>query len=224
MEPQITALDSRLENDREWREAAAKLDERLLRTSLDSVKLITRFFAHEEDQPGPTLTMAWLSLEAQLLHFFRELDSTGISRIIGEVAPEYLSNFSFSNAGGFREIEEGLLRDLDVPPEGWDRFWALADEYKGEVLSQMREQSPYSAYQHVADRITGRLGDELGPYTHLSPFKWWKPVVAGLGAAVGIIDGIAVAPTGGIAITSYVASVAAAVATAIEPGRGPRPA
>lgn len=150
MESQIRALDERLRADREWENAIERLDQRLLNTSLESMKHLGRFFAHDEDQPDRILQMAWFSLEAQTLYLLRELDSSGVSRILGEVTPDYLADFSYSDASAFREEEERMLSDFEVPQEGWDRFWALVDRNKGEWLSQARELRPYSAYEHLS--------------------------------------------------------------------------
>jgi hypothetical protein len=45
--------------------------------------------------------------------------------------------------------------------------------------------------------------------------------VAGIGNILGIVDGILVAPTGGIAITSFAVSVMATVITSFDIGRQP---
>jgi hypothetical protein len=161
--------------------------------------------------------MAWWSLESQILYFFRELDAIGVSRVIGEVAPDYLREFSFSSATHFREYEEGLLRDLDIPEVAWERFWAFVDDNKGTWLGEVSAtEAPYSLYRHLSAKVIRTFRDGSGDYVHLSPFKWWKPVVAGIGSVLGIVDGIAVPPTGGIAVASFAASVIAATVTTID--------
>jgi hypothetical protein len=217
MDHQIEALDERLASDPEWQNARARLDDRLFMESLTASKQICNFFAHEEEPSDRAFELAWGSLESQILHFFRELDWTGVSRIIGEVAPDYLRDFSFRNALQFRNYEENLLKDLDIPEAAWERFWPIVDKHKSEWLSDIDTgDRPYSIYQHLSGRVVEVFRSGPGPYEHLSPFKWWKPVVAGLGSVLGIADGILVPATGGIAITSFVASVAASVVTTID--------
>jgi hypothetical protein len=217
MEPQIEGLEERLENDPWWRDARARLDETLWSENLNSSKHLCYFFAHEQDTTDRILQVAWWSLESQILYFFRELDSMGVSRIIGEVAPDYLQEFSFSSATQFREYEESLLRDLDIPEVAWERFWALVDNNKQTWLSEVSaSEAPYSVYRHLSARVISTFRAGPSNYEHLSPFKWWKPVVAGLGSVLGIVDGIAVPATGGIAITSFAASIIASVVTTID--------
>lgn len=180
------------------------------------MKLLGRFFAHEDGQPDQVFRTAWLSLEAQTLQILRELDSSGVSRVVGDVAPEYLADFSYRDAHVFREYEERALSDFKVPEEGWERFWALVDRDKGEWLSQVRELRPYSAYEHLSPRIVEQFEVGPGPYKHLSPFKWWKPVVAVLGNASILADTLGAVPTGGLTVASIVAGSIADVALAFD--------
>jgi len=217
MEPQIDTLDERVANDPWWQDARARLDEKLWSENLNSMKQLCYFFAHEKEITDRALEVTWWSLESQILYFFRELDAIGVSRVIGEIAPHYLREFSFSSATQFRQYEESLLRDLDIPEVAWERFWALVDHNKKTWLSEVSAtEAPYSVYRHLSARVISTFRSGPGNYEHLSPFKWWKPVVAGMGSILGIVDGIAVPATGGIAITSFVASVIAATVTTID--------
>jgi hypothetical protein len=167
MERQIEALDERLHDDPRWIQAKERLDETLLSANLKTAKELFYFFAFEENASGRTLEMAWLSLESQILNFLREVDFTGVSQVLGEVAPEYLAQFSFTNATEFRRTEEALLNDLEIPQEAWNRFWSLADEKKGKWLSQvsqLREQAPYSAYLHLAPSVIDQFAEGPGSY------------------------------------------------------------
>lgn len=217
MERQIEALNERLANDGEWNQSRRLLDERLFSEDLNTSKQILSFFAHEREPTDSMIEMAWGSLESQILHFLRELDSSGVSKILGEVAPDYLADFSFSNAKQFREFEEHLLRDLDIPEAAWERFWAIVDNNKPAWLSDVSTaEAPYNLYRHLSGRIVETFKSGPGPYEHLSPFKWWKPVVVGIGSVLGFADGMLAVPTGGIALTSCAASVIASVVTAID--------
>ena len=133
-----------------------------------------------------------------------------MSRIIGEVAPDYLEDFSFSNAAQFRQYDESLVRDLDIPEAAWEPFWAMVNKNEFDWLPEVpREEKSYSLYRHLSGRVVENFRSGPGPYVRLSPFKWWKQVVAGVGCVLGIADGVLVPGTGGIAITSFVASVIA---------------
>ncbi|HEX8131041.1 MAG TPA: hypothetical protein VF527_18205 [Pyrinomonadaceae bacterium] len=188
MEEQIVALNQRLENDSEFKNAVAQLDQNLLQANLNSVARLSAYFAYDENLNDYIVQMAWRSLEVQTLYFLRQLDDIGISRIIGKVAPEYLYEFSFREAVEFRAVEENLLNQLQVPNDAWDRFWSLVDENKNQFLSEMQVFEAYSFYQHLSPFIYAQLLNTPNRFRPMSPFKWSRAIIGGIGTSLGIVD------------------------------------
>lgn len=188
MESAIVNLSERLENDPSWTDAITNLDRNLLSMSQRNVAQITAYFAHEEELNERLVKMAWLGLQLQTLYFFRELDASGVSSVIGQVAPEYLGDFSYTDAIEFRSIEENLASDLQIPAEAWELFWRLIDQHKDEFISQMREYESYSFYQHLFPSIAAQFQIPPSRFRHLSPFRWSKAVAGGIGTVLGIAD------------------------------------
>lgn len=206
MEAAIEKLSERLESDSAWSDAIERLDENLNRISQGSAGQITAYFAHEENPTPRAMDLAWVSLELQTLHFFRELDSSGVSEIVGNVAPDYLRGFVYREASQFRAKEEDQLKALEIPPAAWELFWDLIDQHKEEFISEMGEYRPYSFYRHLSPRIEKQIHNPPMEFRHLSPFKWGRATAAGIAAVLGIADtlgGVLTLPFGGaIAVAS----------------------
>jgi len=181
--------------------------------SLQNVVDITYLFGHKEDLDRGVMEVMWHSLQTHILYFLRELDKSGLSKIIGQVAPNYLGEFSFKNATSFRETEENLLRDLAIPEEAWNLFWEYVDENKGLILSEMRGHTNYSFYEHLYFPLIERFRELPLTSRHLSPFRWGKALLTALGTGLGLIDWAPTVATAGlltpIAITSTVAACTA---------------
>lgn len=200
MEPALEKLSERLESDPAWRDAIDRLDQNLNLISEGSAAQITSFFAGEDNPTPRANDLAWVSLELQTLHFFRELDASGVSEIVGRVAPDYLRGFSYQEASEFRTVEEYQLRALDIPPAAWSLFWQLMDQYKDDFISKMGEFQPYSFYEHLFPLIEEQIHTPPMNFVRLSPFKWGKATAAGIGTVLGIADtlgGVLTLPFGG---------------------------
>ena len=114
MEFEIDQIAERLEQDPEWAEAIAKVDETLFSLSLESVRQMIAYFAHEENLDPNVVRILWSNLETEILHICREFDNAGISSIVGRIAPEYLRDFSYQAATEFRSFEEGQVNELGL--------------------------------------------------------------------------------------------------------------
>jgi|GEM_PF-6540284 len=189
MEQEIEALSQRLQQEPNWDRGLDNLDRDLIRLSLRATQLSTYAFAHEDDPSETWTRAAWRNFVVQFVQFLTELDRTGLSEIMGRLTPEYLADFSFSNAREFREFEENLedVPVLEMPREGWNRFWGIADVAVPRFLEVMRVNQPFM-FRPLFSETHQKFEASVLNFEHLSPFKWRKAVAAGTGFLLAIAD------------------------------------
>ena len=210
MEPLIEKIDRTIWAD-QWRQARIRIDQTALQRNLDSIRRITSDFVQESSATNGL--QAWTNLKPLVYSLFQELDDTGVSQIIGDVAREFtrdLLEFSYVQARDFRQFEENLAR-LDKANVDWDTFWHFIDEHKERAIHSFADSGRNYEFRRDLFPLIDIVFQNT-PYTEIemSPRKWLLGAVVSVGTFLGLIDGsTAIFTLGGSLLSFAGASVAA---------------
>jgi len=215
MEEQIRRLHTAIKNDPAWSVVVTSLNLDLLKNRLLQVSQLTHGFIYTTDYSNKSMIDSmWYSLMSINDEVFRMYDRSGYSSLMSKYIPELLYDFSFSDSKEFQDIETQSLSHINIPEKIWKKIWTNVDNNKS-VLNIMQQQKIPFTLQDVFNFRESVLkgAGALGP---MSQYNFGNVVMAGIGSALGITNGILFAPSSGVSGASFFASI---VLTAISAGR-----
>ena len=220
MEPLIEKINRTIWAE-QWRQARIRIDQSTLQRNLDSIRRVTSDFLQENS--ATNRFQAWTNLKSLVYSLFQELDNTGVSQIIGDVAREFRRDFlefSYVQARDFRQLEENLVR-LDNANIDWDTFWHFIDEHKQRAVQSFADSGRDYAFRRDLFPLIDIVFQDT-PYTEIemSPKKWLLGGVVSLGTFLGLVDSSAAIFTLGVSLLSFAgASVAAGYGAVVALGK-----
>jgi hypothetical protein len=209
MERIIKKLDHRLEHYN-WHRKISYLDHKSLHYSYDIIASVTRRLANIDPNRTAAGKDLLIILQSHMFYLCLGITST-LRQIVKELPP-----FNFQSLVNFRQVEESLLRDLEMPSNAWERFWITLDNNKDEALNQMRRDSKYTLRKYLIPGILSETPYALEDIQRMSPFSWSKAIVGGAGATMAIADGLTTTISPGTSAFSFIASI---LATAYVSGK-----
>ena len=194
---------------------------------------IIDYLGNKGNNTDPTISSIILpTLQAELSHLYLHLDYSGLSKIItSEQVLYFLNNFSFTESKKFQLLEKEIIRTTyegeipEIPNEAWDLFWKTVDERKESLIKKIKDYRNTArpdtkfAFDYLYHNVVANLHDDennfsAGEFRELSPFKWSKALLVGLGALVMGANGVLALPSIGATLASIVAGAAATGAAA----------
>jgi hypothetical protein len=186
-----------------------RIDLGLLQNSGRSIETAFRqLWAFEKSEDAISANACKEICFGAMLVALRHIDSTGVSREIGRLAP-HLSDFSYQdNLPALSFDHAYLTQTLQVPEDKVLAFWRHVDTHRSQVIERM--STGHFAFEPLVAQARREFDSTEGePWQHMSPGLWTKIAGGGLAAvnvagAIGAITGIGAA----IAVASCVAGSA----------------
>lgn len=215
MEEQIRRLHTAIKNDPAWSVVVTLLNLDLLKNRLLQVSQLTHGFIYTTDYSNKSMIDSmWYSLMSINDEVFRMYDRSGYSTLMAKYIPELLYDFSFSDSKEFQDIETQSLSHINIPEKIWKKIWKNVDNNKSVLNVMEHRKIPFTLLDifNLRESVLKGAG-ALGP---MSPSNFGNAVMAGIGSALAIANGILFAPSAGISGASFCASI---VLTAVSAGR-----
>jgi len=216
VENKIIQLDDAIKKDPGWSVISRNLNLQQLQFAFTEVTHLTHNFIYTQDYENTSIIKnMWFRLMTLENDILRMYDRSGYTSLIGSYWFDYIDSFQFAQADEFKKFEMQTLSQINIPQEIWDKIWLAVDENKFIISEKIRNRKdPFSSshFFNIRDAI------EMGPgvLKPMSPYNYGNTVMAGIGAAMGIVNGILFTPSTGVSGASFCASV---ILTAISAGR-----
>ena len=201
----ITAIQQELQRDPKWNQAINELSRYNLTSLSHNSQKVLEFFAYHYDSETNFQTQVSLEMWDRLVFSIEDVltifDKTGISKFITKYRERILER-EFTEPTDFKNFEERLLSNLEIPNTAWREFWTIAEKSKKSVNEILyRDKQP-----GISKIWNGKYQTTLGPgkVKPLSPFKWGRAVAVGISSTLLLANGSLMLTSGGLGIVSVI--------------------
>lgn len=206
----IQSIQEELKNDYEWNQTINKLSRYNLTNSVFDAQKCVEFFAYHYDSETKFQTQISLEVWERLVLLIGDVlkifDKTGVSEYILKYQDEIIRN-KFTETTNFKNFEERMLSNLEIPEKAWKKFWSITEESK----MQMNEVLYDKKQIRLSDIWNKKYQINRGPgkVKPLSPFKWGRAVATGISSTLLVANGVLMLTSGAFGIASVMAPIVA---------------
>lgn len=209
MDSQIEKLGIILRNNPFWSDSIRIFHQLNLSKIYQDAFDATIFFAYhynpKEVDKSPLIDRYWKILWDSNYQMLRQLDISRLSEMIIEYS-SHLDSFSYRESQ-FRQTEQDLLNDLQMPQKGWERYWQIIDSHKENTFTLLKDVKDRSLSNFI--QIDKLYYNGPGSSEPLSPFKWNNAVITGVSTLAMAVNGFIGFATAGIGFASMAAPIIA---------------
>ena len=204
----VTTIQQELQRDPKWNQAINKLSRYNLTNLNYNSQKVLEFFAYHYDSETNFQTQISLELWDRLVFSIEDIltifDKTGISEFITKYRERILER-KFTEPTDFKNFEERLLSNLEIPNTAWREFWIIAERSKksvNEILYREKQPGISKIWNRKYQTVLGP-----GKVKPLSPFKWGRAVATGISSTLLLVNGSLMLTSGGLGIVSVIAPI-----------------